>query len=343
MKIKVAVVGGTGYTGSELIRLLMNHPKVDLVSIVSQSKAEEKVVDVLPHLDTCQAMTFSKEIKDPAQVDVVFFATPNGVAMTQVEKMLEHKIRVIDLAADFRLADAQQWKEWYGSDHSCPELLSTAVYGLPECYREQIKSAKIVANPGCYPTSVILGFKPLLESQLINADYLVADSKSGVSGAGRSADPTLSYAECNENFKAYKASAHRHFPEIHNQLKNIASSDIEFAFTPHLLPISRGIHSTLYFRTQASQSQLQRCFEQAYQDEPFVKILEANSHPETRYVRGTNYCLIAVHKQKGNSCGKVLVTIDNLVKGAAGQALQNMNIMFGLDETLGLSSVAIVP
>ena len=264
--ISAIIVGGTGYTGSELTRLLLAHPAVDVKAVVSHSKAGESIATYLA-LDT--DMVFSEQIGNLKGVDIVFFATPNGVAMTQVPEILDAGVRVIDLAADFRLMSPEQWEQWYGMKHQCPELLDTAIYGLPECYREQIKQARLIANPGCYPTSVILGFKPLLDAKLADINCLIADSKSGVSGAGRSKDVSLSYGECSENFRAYKVAAHRHFPEIKNQLDCLADSDTKLSFTPHLLPIIRGIHSTLYVKTKAAADELQSCFEQAYADRAF--------------------------------------------------------------------------
>ena len=338
--IRAAVVGGAGYTGLELARLLLGHPRVALACVVSRTRAGEALASEFPAARRHLALRYSASLEaadsDP---DVVFFATPNGVAMHEARELLASGVRVIDLAADFRLADADEWRRWYGCEHACPELLADAVYGLPELHRDAIRGARLVANPGCYPTSVILGFKPALEAlQATGADVscLIADSKSGVSGAGRRAQSGLLFGECSENFKAYKASAHRHWPEIKQRLDALAGIPTGFSFTPHLLPSVRGIHSTLYFRASASPSELQECFEQAYANEPFVEVLPAGGHPQTRWVRGGNVCLMAVHKPPTADVAKVLVVIDNLVKGAAGQAVQNMNLMFGLDEELGL-------
>ncbi len=340
--ISATIVGGTGYTGAELIRLLLAHPRVALKRVVSKSCGGKRIGEVLPHLAARTDMVFSADIGNPADSDIVFFATPNGAAMTQAESLLDAGARVIDLAADFRLADAAQWKEWYGTEHSCPQLLARAVYGLPEYYREQIKRAQLIANPGCYPTTVILGFGPLLKAKLIETNCLIADCKSGISGAGRSAVTELSYAECSENFRAYKADAHRHWPEIKNQLERVAGP-ADLSFTPHLLPIIRGMYSSLHFKTAASRDTLQDCFERAYQDEPFVKVMSEGMIPQTRFVNGSNYCLISAHKQRGSGFAKVLVAIDNLMKGAAGQAVQNMNLMCALDERMGLEAIPVLP
>lgn len=341
--ISATIVGATGYTGAELIRLLLAHPQVVLKRVVSRSAGGKQIGEVLPHLSAHTDMTFSSDIGNPAHNDIVFFATPNGTAMTQAESVLNAGARMIDLAADFRLADAAQWQEWYGTEHSCPQLLARAVYGLPEYHRERIKRAQLIANPGCYPTTVILGFKPLLEAELIEPGCLVADCKSGVSGAGRSTVAELSYAECGGNFRAYKVAAHRHWPEIRNQLERIAGTPIDFSFTPHLLPIVRGMYSSLHFKTTASQEVLQACFERAYKDEPFVRVMEQGMLPEIRFVNGSNYCFISVCKQHNSHFAKVLVVIDNLLKGAAGQAVQNMNLMCSLDESTGLGSPPILP
>lgn len=332
--ISVSVIGGTGYTGCELVRLLTHHPQVVVKQIVSRTEAGKAVGEVFPELIKTE-LYYTESFDSSLKPDLVFFATPNGVAMKQAEALLDSGLRIIDLAADFRLS-TDDWHQWYGETHACPKLLKQAVYGLPELYRAQIADAKLVANPGCYPTSVILGLKPFIESNMGDVSCLIADSKSGVTGAGRRANVGLLFGECSENFKAYKVSAHRHWPEIKTQLDKLAGCEVGLTFTPHLLPITRGIHSTLYFKTTAGQNKLQDCLEHAYAQEPFVKVLPLGSHPQTRQVAGTNDCLIAVHKPQHNDTAIVLSVIDNLGKGAAGQAIQNMNLMFGLDETLGL-------
>lgn len=336
--IRAAVIGGAGYTGVELVRLLLGHPEVELACVVSRSRAGAPLALEFPAARPRTALRYSASLEAVAggDLEVVFFATPNGVAMRQAEGLLASGVRVIDLAADFRLSDAAEWRRWYGEEHACPDLLAEAVYGLPEWNRAAIRDARLLANPGCYPTSVILGFKPALEAKAAEVSCLIADSKSGVSGAGRRAQTDLLFGECSDNCKAYKASAHRHWPEIKQRLDAIAGVATGFSFTPHLLPTVRGIHSTLYFRSSLSQPELQACFEEAYACEPFVEVLPAGSHPQTRWVRGSNLCLIAVHKPQTADVAKVLVVIDNLVKGAAGQAVQCMNLMFGFEETAGL-------
>jgi N-acetyl-gamma-glutamyl-phosphate reductase len=282
--------------------------------------------------------------KDAAlgECDVVFFATPNGIAMQQTRALLAAGVKVIDLAADFRLKDIPTWEKWYGMPHACPELVAEAVYGLPEVNRAQIREARLVANPGCYPTAVQLGFLPLLEAGLVDPDYLIADAKSGVSGAGRKAETHILFSEAADNFKAYGVPGHRHWPEIKQGLERAAQRAVGFTFVPHLTPMIRGIHATLFMRL-TNEADLQAVYEQRYVDEPFVDVLPAGSHPETRSVRGSNVCRIAVHRPRGEKTVVVLSVIDNLVKGAAGQAVQNMNILFGLDEGLGLDNLGLLP
>jgi len=342
-KIKVGIVGGTGYTGVELLRLLALHPNAELAVITSRGEAGLPVADMFPSLRGYVDLKFS----DPAQVDlsvcdVVFFATPNGIAMQQARELLAEGVRVIDLAADFRIKDIATWEKWYGMTHACPELVTEAVYGLPEINREKIKQAKLVANPGCYPTAVQLGFMPLLESGAIDPSYLIADAKSGVSGAGRKAEVHALLAEAGDNFKAYGVSGHRHLPEISQGLSVMAKKEVGLTFTPHLLPMIRGIHATLYAKL-SKQVDLQKLFEERYANELFVDVLPKGSHPETRSVRGSNQCRIAVHQPQGGDTVVILSVIDNLVKGAAGQAVQNMNIMFGFNEATGLEIVPLLP
>ena len=342
-KIKVGIVGGTGYTGVELLRLLALHPNAELTVITSRGEAGLPVAEMFPSLRGYVDLKFS----DPAQVDlsvcdVVFFATPNGIAMQQTRDLLAKGVRVIDLAADFRIKDIATWEKWYGMTHACPELVAEAVYGLPEINREKIKQAKLVANPGCYPTAVQLGFMPLLESGAIDPTFLIADAKSGVSGAGRKAEVHALLAEAGDNFKAYAVSGHRHLPEISQGLKAMAKKEVDLTFTPHLLPMIRGIHATLYAKL-TKPVDLQKLFEERYVNELFVDVLPKGSHPETRSVRGSNQCRIAVHQPQGGDTVVILSVIDNLVKGAAGQAVQNMNIMFGFNETTGLDIVPLLP
>lgn len=341
--ISVGIVGGTGYTGVELLRLLATHPEVEVKIITSRSNEGVAVADMFPnlrgHLDLVFSMPDSETLKS---CDLVFFATPNGTAMKLVPELLEAGVKVIDLAADFRLKQEQVWQKWYGMEHACPELLQEAVYGLPEINRAEIEQARLVANPGCYPTAVTLGLLPLVEAGLVDLSSIVADCKSGVSGAGRGASVAALMGECGESFKAYAVPGHRHLPEIAQNLTEIAGAPVNLTFVPHLLPMIRGIHATLYLNIQ-QPADWQNLYEKRYQDEYFVDVLPAGSHPETRSVRGVNNNRIAVHQPQDGNVLVVLSVIDNLVKGAAGQAVQNMNIMFALKETAGLESVALLP
>ena len=338
------MVGGTGYTGVELLRLLTAHPEAELAVITSRSEAGKPVADLFPNLRGSLELAFSApDIGQLSACDLVFFATPNGTAMTMVPQLLEAGVRVVDLAADFRLGQVDQWEHWYSMPHSCPQLLEEAVYGLTEINRAAIAQARLVANPGCYPTAVQLGFLPLIEAGLIECNNLIADAKSGVSGAGRKAAVGALLCEAGENFKAYGVGGHRHLPEIRQGLETAAGQPVGLTFVPHLTPMIRGIHATLYAQLRDVEHDLQALFEVRYQDEQFVDVLPAGEHPETRSVRGANHCRIAVHQPQQGNTVVVLAVIDNLVKGAAGQAVQNMNVMFGLDEHLGLEGIALLP
>ena len=342
--IKAGIVGGTGYTGVELLRLLAAHPNVELAVITSRGEKGVKVSQLFPNLRGQVDLAFVEP--DDAVLkgcDVVFFATPNGTAMQSALALLEAGVKVIDLAADFRLRQADEWEQWYGMPHACPELLAEAVYGLPEVNRQAIQTARLVANPGCYPTAVQLGFLPLLEAGVIDRQSLIADAKSGVSGAGRKAEVGILLCEASDNFKAYNVPAHRHLPEICQGLTAVAGQPVELVFVPHLTPMIRGIHATLYATLVDPDVDLQALFEKRYMVQPFVDVLPPKSHPETRSVRGANQCRLAVHRPQNGKTVVVLSVIDNLVKGAAGQAVQNMNLMFGLPETAGLEGIALLP
>ncbi len=342
--MRVGIVGGTGYTGVELLRLLALHPKVQIEVITSRGEAGTRVADLFPNLRGYIDLEFSEPDQAVlADCDLVFFATPNGIAMGMAEQLLGRGVRIIDLAADFRLKEAAVWREWYGMEHACPELLKEAVYGLPEVNRSRIAKARLVANPGCYPTAVQLGFLPLMEAGCVDHSVLIADCKSGVSGAGRKASVGTLLAEASESFKAYAVPGHRHLPEIRQGLEQMTGSSVGLTFVPHLTPMIRGIHATLYARSIDSAVDLQAVFENRYQQEPFVDVLPAGSHPETRAVKGANQCRIAVHRAPNVDTVVVLSVIDNLVKGAAGQAVQNMNIMFGFEEGAGLGSIGLIP
>ena len=342
--IKVAVVGGTGYTGVELLRLLASHPEVSLQVITSRSEAGIRVSDMFPNLRGHVDISFSEpDISVLGKCDLVFFATPNGVAMKMAPELLSLGVKVIDLAADFRLKSVATWEKWYGETHACPEILEKAVYGLPEMHREAIKTANIVANPGCYPTSVQLGYAPLIKNDLIDVSTLIADCKSGVSGAGRKQSVAFLQAESSESVKAYAVAGHRHNPEITQGLQELSKADVNLVFVPHLMPMVRGIHSTLYATLLKTDIDLQGLYENYYENEPFVDVMPAGSHPETRSVKGSNMCRIALSRPNNGNTVIILSVIDNLLKGAAGQAIQNMNIMFGLSESQGLESIAILP
>jgi len=341
--IKVGIVGGTGYTGVELLRLLALHPHCELAAITSRKEAGMPVAEMFPNLRG----RVKHKFVDPAKAgldacDLVFFATPNGVAMGEARALVDAGVRVIDIAADFRIRDVAVWEQWYGVKHACPELVREAVYGLPEVNRARIREARIVANPGCYPTAVQLGFLPLMEAGVVDLDHLIADAKSGVSGAGRKAEVHTLLAEASDNFKAYGVTGHRHHPEIAQGLAQAAGRPVNLVFVPHLVPMIRGIHATLYARL-TGKADLQALYEKRYAKEGFVDVMPAGSHPDTRCVRGANFCRIAVHQPQGGDIAVVLSVIDNLVKGASGQAVQNMNIMFGFPESTGLEQIALLP
>lgn len=346
-KIKVGIVGGTGYTGVELLRLLALHPDVELSVITSRGEAGLPVADMFPSLRGRVNLAFT----DPAQADltlcdVVFFATPHGVAMSQAKALVAAGVKVIDLAADFRLQDTAVFEQWYKLSHSCPELLADAAYGIPELYRDKVRAAQVIGNPGCYPTTVLLGLAPLLEQGLIDLSVpIISDSKSGVSGAGRKAEVATLFAESSDNMKAYGVAGHRHHPEIHAQLQQLAGEQVQFIFVPHLIPMIRGMLSTMYVKLSASglNTDIQALYEARYQGEAFVDVLPPGSLPETRSVRGANQLRLALYPQADSGYLTIIVVQDNLVKGAAGQAVQNMNIMFDLDEQAGLNIVPLLP
>ncbi len=341
--IRAGIVGGTGYTGVELLRILALHSGVEVTVVTSRADAGQRVDKTYPSLrGLCDVEFTSPELDNLADCDVVFFATPNGTAMTMAADLLARGVKVVDLSADFRIKDVKEWEKWYGMSHASPELIAEAVYGLPEVNREAIKQARLIACPGCYPTAVQLGFLPLLEEGAIDAGHLIADAKSGVSGAGRKAEISSLMSEAGESFKAYGVAGHRHLPEIRQGMQIAAGQNIGLTFVPHLTPMIRGIHATLYGRL-TKVVDLQALFEQRYQGERFVDVLPAGSHVDTRNVRGSNRCQIAVHQPQGGDTVVILSVIDNLVKGASGQAVQAMNLMFGLPESQGLETVALYP
>ncbi|EXC37293.1 N-acetyl-gamma-glutamyl-phosphate reductase [Acinetobacter baumannii] len=348
--ISVGIVGGTGYTGVELLRILLRHPKAQVRVLTSRTEAGKPVADMFPNLRGHTDLQFSDlNIDALKECDVVFFATPHGVAMQHAKDLITAGTKVIDLAADFRLQNLEQFEKWYGMEHACPDVLKDSVYGLTELNREKIKQAQVIGNPGCYPTTVQLGLAPLLKSAqaLIETKNIIIDAKSGVSGAGRKASLGMIYSENADNFKAYGVAGHRHHPEIVEALENIAGKKDVFEgllFVPHLVPMIRGMLSTIYVDlTEAGkQTDLQALYENFYANEKFVDVMPANSSPETRSVRGANELRIALYKPQPNKL-IILAAQDNLVKGASGQAVQNMNLMFGFNEDEGLQGIGLLP
>jgi N-acetyl-gamma-glutamyl-phosphate reductase len=343
--INVGLVGGTGYTGVELLRILVQHPEVNLKVVTSRGEDGKPVAQMFPNLRPFTDICFSvPDVKSLCECDLVFFATPHGVAMEMAAELVNAGVRVIDLGADFRIKDTVEWSKWYGMEHTSKEMVEAAVYGLPEVNREQIKTAKLVANPGCYPTASQLGLLPLVEAGIIETDGIIADCKSGVSGAGRQAKIGMLLCETSESFSAYGVHGHRHLPEIKQGLQNAnKGNEVGMTFVPHLTPMIRGIHATLYAKLKDTSVDIQALFEERYKDEPFVDVLPKGSHPATRNVKGSNYDQIAIHRPQDGDTVVVLSVIDNLVKGAAGQAVQNMNIMFGFEETMGMTQPAMLP
>lgn len=343
---KIGIVGATGYTGVELLRILASHSEVSVHVVTSRAHAGTRLDVMFPNLRGYYNHEFSHpDASNLAECDLVFFATPNGIAMQQTQALLDQGVKVIDLAADYRIKDVDVWSQWYGMEHANPHLVEEAVYGLPEINREQIQHARLVANPGCYPTAVSLGILPLLENELIQTDGIIADCKSGASGAGRGAAVATLLAEASDNFKAYGVTGHRHSPEIIQTLSLAARKTVGLTFVPHLLPMIRGIHATLYVQLKGKQMQaqeLQLLFEQRYKNEAFVDVMPSGSYPETRSVKSSNVCRIAVHKLSDERV-VILSVIDNLVKGAAGQAVQNMNLMLNLQEEKALQAPALLP
>ena len=342
-KTRVSVFGGTGYTGVELIRLLLNHPNVEIYQITSRNDKGKRVYEIYPSFrGVLNNILVSPEDADLKNVDIVFFATPNGIAMNYAEGLIEAGKLVIDLAADFRIKDQGIWEKWYGLEHKSPNLINKAVYGLPEINRNSIKKSKLVANPGCYPTAIQLALIPLLEKKLISSTNIIADAKSGISGAGRNPELKLLMSEANEDFKAYGIGGHRHLPEIEQNLTYVSGENVKLTFIPHLVPMVRGIFATIYVEC-IKNFKAKDIFESYYKDEPFVDIMESNIYPNTKSVRASNFCRISFYKEQDTNRLIIFSVIDNLMKGAAGQAVQNMNIMMDWQETLGLNSVPITP
>jgi N-acetyl-gamma-glutamyl-phosphate reductase len=347
--IKVGIVGGTGYTGVELLRLLVNHPHVEVSVITSRAEAGVKVADMYPSLRGHIDLAFTEpDVATLGELDAVFFATPHGVAQNMMPALMQTKTRIIDLSADFRIRDVAVWEKWYNQAHGAPELVPQAVYGLPEVNRDAVRTAKLIACPGCYPTATQLGFLPLLENNLVDPTRLISNAASGASGAGRQGKIENLLTEVMDSFKAYGVAGHRHLPEIEQGLRDIQPKGVAPAaltFVPHLLPMIRGIHATLYATAVNVESlpNLQTLYEERYANEPFVDVLPAGVLPQTRTVKGSNVCRISVLRPQNRDTIVVLSVIDNLTKGASGQAIQNMNIMFGFEETAGLNVVALLP
>lgn len=345
--IKVGIVGGTGYTGVELLRLLAYHPKAEVEIITSRGEAGKPVAELFPNLRGHYELCFSEpDVETLAACDIVFFATPHGVAQSMMKDLMNAGARVVDLSADFRIKDIAIWEQWYGQVHGCPELVEKAVYGLPEVYRESIRDAQLIACPGCYPTSIQLGFLPLLENNLVDPKTLIASAASGISGAGKQGKVDLLLAENHESFRAYAVAGHRHLPEIEQSLRAVQgdrSDPAQITFVPHLLPNIRGIHSTLYARLRGDAVELQALYEERFANEPFVDVLPKGVFPQTRSVRSSNMCRVSVIEPQERGTVVVMSVIDNLTKGASGQGIQNMNIMFGLEETAGLDLPAVLP
>jgi N-acetyl-gamma-glutamyl-phosphate reductase len=344
--ISVGVVGATGYTGIELLRILSAHNSVEVKVVTSNSEKGKAVIDVFPSLRSFIDLEFVEHDSDQLKsCDLVFFATPHATAMHYVPKLLDQGCKIIDLSADFRIKNTEIWEQWYQIKHACPELLQSAVYGLPELNRAEIKGANLIANPGCYPTAITLALLPAIKNGLINTKDIIADAKSGVSGAGRKAALASQFSEVAESFKAYNVSGHRHLPEMVQTLGNVQqNSEINLTFTPHLVPMNRGIFATVYVKPTDNNVDMQKHYVDFYGDEKFVDVMPEGSQPDTRSVRVSNMCRIAIHSGDSESQPTIILSvIDNLVKGAAGQAVQNMNLMFGLDEGTALLTPGLVP
>lgn len=345
--LKVVICGGSGYTGAELLRILAGHPFIEVAAVTSEQSAGKRVTDLFPHLVSYSNLIFEPLDREKllSKADLFFLALPHAASQEAVNFFVENSKKVVDLSADYRLRDAAVYEEWYKTKHNFTETLKKAVYGLPELYREQIKKASLIANPGCYPTSAILGLTPALRSGLIDTDTIIADSKSGTSGAGRKADVGFSYCEVNEGFKAYGIGIHRHTPEIEQELSAVAGKKLTINFTPHLVPMDRGIVSTIYakLKKDADTASVLSIYRKAYENEPFVNVLDEGKYPNAKYVRGSNYCGIGLKVNKRTNTLIVVSAIDNLVKGASGQAVHNMNLMMGFEETTALKGLALYP
>jgi N-acetyl-gamma-glutamyl-phosphate reductase len=345
--VKIAICGGSGYTGVELLRILSHHPQAAVTAVTSEKSAGKKITDLFPHLHHYTDMSYEPLNKEKllGKAEIFFLALPHGASQETVNFFFHSGKKVIDLSADYRLSDPKIYAQWYGISHDFTGTLKKAIYGLPEIYRKKIAKAKLIANPGCYPTSAILGLMPAIKKKFVDVSHLVVDSKSGTSGAGRKADVAVSFCEVNEGFKAYGIGTHRHTPEIEQELSALAGAKIRVNFTPHLLPLDRGILTTIYalMNRKMSQADILETYKHAYAGEPFIRVLDSGVYPNLKNVRGTNFCEIGLKLNERTNTLIIVSAIDNLVKGASGQAVQNMNIMAGLDETAGLTALALFP
>ncbi len=345
--IKAGIIGATGYVGTELVRLLKKHKEVEITHITSRSYEGQKYDDIYENYrDVFQLECCDKEIDEIAkEVDVLFLALPHGIASKEIDSSILDKTKIIDMGADYRLSDWEVYESCYNTEHGSKDILKEAVYGMPEIYREEIKKARIVANPGCYPTSSILSLLPLMKENLIDPDTLIIDAKSGVTGAGRSVNVPTHFTECNESFKAYGIASHRHTPEIEEQLGKLSGSDVMLNFTPHLVPMNRGILTTAYAKLKEKKTydEIKEIYSKYYKDEYFVRVTKEGIFPETKWVKGSNFCDVGIKIDERTGRIIVIGAIDNMIKGSAGQALQNMNLMFGFDEKEGLEDVSIFP
>jgi N-acetyl-gamma-glutamyl-phosphate reductase len=345
--LRVAICGGSGYTGAELFRILSAHPKVKITAVTSEKSAGKSPADLFPQLHRYSGLKFEPldKTKLLKKADIFFMALPHGASQEAVAYFHKKGKKVVDLSADYRLTDPGVYESWYSTKHTQKSTLKQAVYGLPELYRKQIKKATLVANPGCYPTSAILGLAPLLSKGLVSPEGIIVDSKSGTTGAGRKADVALSFCEVNEGFKAYGLCVHRHTPEIEQELSEASGSGVTINFTPHLLPIDRGIISTIYasHTGKGGLKKIHDTMNGAYEKEPFVRVLDPGVYPNVIHVRGSNECHIGCALNERTGTVIVVSAIDNLVKGASGQAVQNMNLMCGFKETTALTGAALCP
>lgn len=344
-KIRAAVLGASGYTGADLIRLAARHPNIAITALIAKARAGQALAQVFPHLATLDlAVLVTSDQVDWGKVDVAFCGLPHATAHSEIAKLPE-RVKVIDMSADFRLRDPAVYAKWYGGEHSAPHLLKGAVYGLTEHYGKEIKSARFVACPGCYPTAVLLALLPLAKAKLIKTDGIIIDAKSGVSGAGRTLKQNILFSEAGEGASPYGISSHRHVPEIEQELSAATGGRVTVNFTPHLVPMSRGELCTCYVELagKVTAGDLRHALNTAYAASPFVHVVAEGTIPATQHVRGSNYCHIGAFADRIPGRAIVISVIDNLVKGSAGQALQNFNLMYGFDETLGLEQLPLFP